>query len=108
MKSPKKNPVALPEGAFVLWARKLAEIISNGSGEAVPVELQTLIALASLIEAKILARGYNENVYFINPMIMFNGYRVSFVRSYVKKKKLKQGDPQQLSVFDAIPPFNID
>lgn len=64
-------------------------------------------ALASLMEAKIIARGYNENVYFINPMIMFNGDRVSFVRSYVKKKKLKQGDPQQLSVFDAIPPFSI-
>lgn len=43
-------------------------------------------ALASLIEAKILARGYNENVYFINPMIMFNGDRVSFVRSYVKRR----------------------
>jgi hypothetical protein len=40
-------------------------------------------------------------------MIMFNGDRVSFVRSYVKKKKSKQGDPQQLSVFDAIPPFSI-
>jgi hypothetical protein len=47
-------------------------------------------------------------VYFITPMIMFNGDRVSFVRSYVKKKKLKQGDPQQLSVFDAIPPFSIE
>ncbi|MBT9395644.1 replication/maintenance protein RepL [Hymenobacter sp. NST-14] len=64
-------------------------------------------ALASLIEAKIIARGYNENVYFINPMTMFNGDRVSFVRSYVKKKRIKQSDPQQLSVFDAIPPLNI-
>ena len=52
-------------------------------------------------------RGYNEKVYFINPMIMFDGDWVSFVRSYVKKKKVKQGDPQQLSVFDAIPPFRI-
>jgi hypothetical protein len=61
-------------------------------------------ALASLMGAKIIARGYNENVYFINPMIVFNGDRVSFVRSYVKKKRLKPGNPQQLSVFDAIPP----
>jgi hypothetical protein len=43
MKSPKKTKPVLPEGAFVLWATKLAEIISNRSGEAVPVELQTLI-----------------------------------------------------------------
>jgi hypothetical protein len=40
--------------------------------------------------------------------VFFNGDRVSFVRTYVKKKKAKSGDPQQLSVFDAIPPFNLD
>ena len=64
-------------------------------------------AFASLIEAKIIARGYNENVYFIDPMTMFSGNRMSFVGSYAKKKGVKQGDPQQLSVFAAIPPFSI-
>lgn len=43
MKTSSKTALALPEGAFVLWATKLAEIISNHSGEAVPIELQTLI-----------------------------------------------------------------
>jgi hypothetical protein len=64
--------------------------------------------LASLLECKIIARGYNEYTYFINPLVFFNGDRVSFVRTYVKKRKTKSGDPQQLSVFDAIPPFNLD
>lgn len=43
MKNSNKTPVTLPEGAFVLWATKLAEIISTSTGEAVPVEIQTLI-----------------------------------------------------------------
>lgn len=43
MKSPKKSPPLLPEGAFKLWATKLAEIISTRSGVAVPAELQALI-----------------------------------------------------------------
>lgn len=43
MKTPKKTALALPEGAFLLWATKLAEIMSNQSGIAVPVELQILI-----------------------------------------------------------------
>ncbi|MCB2380567.1 MULTISPECIES: hypothetical protein [Hymenobacter] len=69
---------------------------------------QVYDGLASLLECKIIARGYNEYTYFINPLVFFNGDRVSFVRTYVKKKKGKSGDPQQLSVFDAIPPFNLD
>lgn len=43
MKNSSKTSTALPEGAFVLWATKLAEIISTSTGEAVPVELQALI-----------------------------------------------------------------
>ncbi|RZK31742.1 MAG: hypothetical protein EOO61_17670 [Hymenobacter sp.] len=64
--------------------------------------------LASLLECKIIARGYNEYTYFINPLVFFNGDRVSFVRTYVKKKKGKAGDPQQLPIFDAIPPISED
>lgn len=66
---------------------------------------QVYDGLASLLECKIIARGYNEYTYFINPLVFFNGDRVSFIRTYVKKKKTKSGDPQQLSVFDAIPPL---
>lgn len=46
------------------------------------------IGLASLLENNIIARGKNDYKYFINPMIAFNGNRVTFAKTYVKKKKL--------------------
>lgn len=45
------------------------------------------IGLASLLENKIIARGKNEYKYFINPMVAFNGNRITFAKTYVKKKK---------------------
>lgn len=47
------------------------------------------IGLASLLENNIIARGKNDYKYFINPMIAFNGNRVTFAKTYVKKKKLE-------------------
>lgn len=43
-------------------------------------------ALGHLVKADIIARGYHEYVYFINPMIAFNGDRVSYIRTYKKEK----------------------
>ena len=36
--------------------------------------------LAELVKAEIIARGINENLWFINPLIVFNGDRVSFTK----------------------------
>jgi intergrase/recombinase len=55
--------------------------------------------LASLINAEIIARGYNEYVYFINPLVAFNGDRVSYVKTYVKKKK--ESAKNQLDIFSS-------
>lgn len=44
------------------------------------------IGLASLLENNIIARGKNDYKYFINPMIAFNGNRITFAKTYVKKK----------------------
>ena len=49
--------------------------------------------LTALIQNGIIARGYNENTFFVNPLIAFNGSRVTFARTYVKKKK--EADPNQ-------------
>lgn len=54
------------------------------------------IGLASLLKEEIIARGPNENFYFINPMVAFNGDRVSFAKSYVKKKANNSIHPSQL------------
>lgn len=42
--------------------------------------------LAELIEAQIIARGWADNIYFINPLVFFNGNRVVFATEYVKKQ----------------------
>lgn len=42
--------------------------------------------LSSLIDAGIIARSSNNVKYFINPLVVFNGSRVTFARTYIKKK----------------------
>ena len=46
--------------------------------------------LGELINAQIIARGPADNLWFINPLIVFNGDRVSFTKTFVKKKELEQ------------------
>lgn len=57
--------------------------------------------LTELLKAGIIARGKTDNLYFINPLIVFNGDRARFVHEYVKKprKQKKQlDDPNQLQL----------
>ena len=58
--------------------------------------------LADLLNAKIIARGKNDYFYFINPLIAFNGDRVTFAKTYIKKQKGKIIDPNQINLLDAI------
>ena len=53
--------------------------------------------LADLVGSEIIARGPSDINYFINPLIIFNGNRITFAKTYVKKRKPK--DPNQLNVF---------
>jgi hypothetical protein len=54
--------------------------------------------LTALINAEIIARGYNEHIYFINPLVTFNGDRVSYVKTYIKRRK-ETTDINQLGLF---------
>jgi hypothetical protein len=58
-----------------------------------------LTGLSCLIECGIIARSNKAYKYFINPLVVFNGDRVSFAKTYIKKKR-GQLDSQQLSMFD--------
>lgn len=58
--------------------------------------------LAELLKAGIIARGKVEIMYYINPMVAFNGDRITFAKSYVKKKKPKEFDPQQTDILTQI------
>lgn len=66
-------------------------------------EKSVYIGLASLLQNEIIARGRNDSHYFINPMVAFNGDRVTFAKTYVKKssKQIKI-DPNQISLLDQI------
>ena len=53
-----------------------------------------------MLKAGIIARGKNDNIYFVNPLIIWNGDRARFVTEYVKKSKKKKpiSDPNQLTL----------
>jgi hypothetical protein len=53
-----------------------------------------LTGISGLIECGIIARTDYEYEYFINPLIFFNGNRVIFAKSYIKKRKTDTPDNQ--------------
>lgn len=61
--------------------------------------------ISALLEAEIIARGPADTLYFINPMVAFNGDRVTFAKSYVKKKKAPE-IPSNQGTFDFDNPEN--
>lgn len=55
--------------------------------------------LAELLQAEIIARGPADNLWFINPMVVFNGDRVTFAQTFIRKKGAKKvEDKNQLSL----------
>lgn len=52
--------------------------------------------LLGLVKSKIIARSNKSYLYYINPAIVFNGSRVSFMTTYVKKAKDELGDIKSL------------
>lgn len=61
-------------------------------------ETSIRIGLTSLLKANIIARGRADVLYFINPMVAFNGDRVTFAKTYVKKQNEKKLDPNQITL----------
>ena len=51
-------------------------------------ECLRLYIIGTDVQSEIIARGPNEYNWFINPLIVFNGDRVSFTKTYVRKKTL--------------------
>lgn len=56
--------------------------------------------IAALVKAGIIAKSNRNHKYFINPLVVFNGDRVTFAKTYVRKRnKQKEIDKNQLSLF---------
>ena len=60
--------------------------------------------IAELVNADIIARSTSYIKYFINPLIFFNGDRVTFATTYVKKRKSKKEEAHksQLALFPSL------
>lgn len=56
--------------------------------------------ISDLIDKGLIARSNYEFEFFINPLIVFNGSRVTFAKTYVKKSKEKIPDKTQLDLFN--------
>ena len=56
------------------------------------------IGLTELLRAGIIARGWSDSIYFINPMCLFNGNRLTYVKTYVRKRKKIVDDTNQMSL----------
>lgn len=56
--------------------------------------------LSSLIEQSIIARSTNAFKYFMNPLVVFNGNRITFANTYIRKR-MKSADSaeEQLSLW---------
>ena len=61
-------------------------------------ERYILTGLSVLCEHGIIARSKNSFKYFINPLVVFNGNRVTFAKTYVRKKKKPIEDKNQMSI----------
>lgn len=65
-----------------------------------------LVGITSLIESGIIARSNNHIRYFINPLVIFNGSRVTFAKTYIKKKREQElpekkiNNKLQISMFE--------
>lgn len=46
--------------------------------------------LAQLVKHKIIAKSHHDFLYYINPMVFFNGNRITFANSYIKKQSEEQ------------------
>lgn len=54
--------------------------------------------IAELLKANIIARGATDERYYINPMCAFNGNRINFVKSYVKKNGVPHPEQKQIEL----------
>lgn len=53
-------------------------------------------ALAELISAEVIARGRSEVFFYINPMVIFNGSRVTFAKTYVNKAAVTKAAKREI------------
>lgn len=59
--------------------------------------------IATLVKNSFIARTKYNDEYYINPMLFFNGNRVSFVKQYIKKEEPKISDIEPKQEYLGLP-----
>lgn len=54
--------------------------------------------IAELLSCGIIARGWSDGIFFLNPLVVWNGDRVTFVTQYEKQSKTRKEDKNQLAM----------
>ena len=72
--------------------------VKTKHGKLLVIQPKKINIISELAKAEIIARGPAENVWFLNPMVCFNGDRVTFAKTYVRKRKTTTDDPNQLTI----------
>jgi hypothetical protein len=62
-----------------------------------------LTGIGNLLEKGVIARTKYDDEFFINPLMMFNGDRVTFAKTFVKNKSIAAKETNQLDLFDFQP-----
>jgi hypothetical protein len=57
--------------------------------------------IGALIVGGIIARSNKHYKYFINPLIVFNGSRITFAKTYIKKKKDSDSSQMSLPLYES-------
>ncbi|WP_024566724.1 hypothetical protein [Elizabethkingia anophelis] len=63
--------------------------------------------LGQLVQNEIIARGKTDFLYYINPMVTFNGNRVTFAKTYVKKKNIVPKNQGSLDFENPSDPYKL-
>lgn len=56
--------------------------------------------MAELLEKNFIARSQNPNMFFLNPSMIWNGDRFSFVQEFIRAKKVPSRDPDTIDLID--------
>lgn len=68
-------------------------------GEYTSLSVSTIYkGLAELVKNEFIARSKYDFLYYINPLIFFNGDRIVFAKAIQKKRKISETDKNQLAI----------
>jgi hypothetical protein len=76
---------------------KVAVLFDECMGYCFCSETSVLRGLDELTKKKIIARYATGSIYFINPLIFFNGNRITYIKQIIKKSKQ---EPVAVDLFD--------